>query len=399
MKVINRKSTTVWSVSIALAFLFGAFIWMLTTIAPANALEGEGRLITIFDRGQEQVLLSNGDTIADALNEAGVTLDERDAVEPALDEKMIATEYKVNIYRARPVTVIDGATRQKVMTAYQTPEQIVEDVGIDLHTEDDALMTRSDDLVSSGAGLEIEIDRATPFDLTLYGSQTDARTQGETVREMLDEKGIVLGANDKVSPLLDAPLTEGLAVKVWREGRQTVTVEEKIAFSTEQIRDGDRPIGYNAVQTPGKDGSRKVTYEVEIKDGKEIARKEIASLTILEPVKQVEVIGAKSSNPTGTANPTGNKALGQRLMLEAGFGMDQWGCLEALWTKESGWNEFADNPTSDAYGIPQALPGSKMGPGWESDPAVQINWGLGYIKGRYGTPCNAWNFQQSRGWY
>jgi hypothetical protein len=80
----------------------------------------------------------------------------------------------------------------------------------------------------------------------------------------------------------------------------------------------------------------------------------------------------------------------------------QYRCLVLLWTRESGWNHLADNPSSDAYGIPQSLPGSKMasaGADWRTNPATQIRWGLGYIRASYGTPCGAWAHSQTVGWY
>ena len=73
-----------------------------------------------------------------------------------------------------------------------------------------------------------------------------------------------------------------------------------------------------------------------------------------------------------------------------------------LWTRESNWNVYADNPSSSAYGIPQALPGSKMasaGPDWENNAVTQIKWGLGYIQDRYGSPCAAWGHSESHGFY
>jgi len=97
-----------------------------------------------------------------------------------------------------------------------------------------------------------------------------------------------------------------------------------------------------------------------------------------------------------------NRKIGCALMLEAGFEIDQFPCLDKLFAKESGWNHKARNPSSGAYGIPQALPGSKMGSvadDWETNPATQIRWGLGYIDGRYGTPCKAWAHSQDVGWY
>jgi hypothetical protein len=80
----------------------------------------------------------------------------------------------------------------------------------------------------------------------------------------------------------------------------------------------------------------------------------------------------------------------------------QFSCLVQLWEKESGWNHLARNRSSGAHGIPQALPGSKMssaGPNWATNPETQIKWGLGYVKGRYGSPCGAWNAFLSKGWY
>ena len=90
------------------------------------------------------------------------------------------------------------------------------------------------------------------------------------------------------------------------------------------------------------------------------------------------------------------------MAAQYGWGDDQFGCLVALWAKESGWNANAYNASSGAAGIPQALPGSKMasaGADWATNPATQITWGLGYISGRYGTPCGAWDTSQSQGWY
>jgi len=97
-------------------------------------------------------------------------------------------------------------------------------------------------------------------------------------------------------------------------------------------------------------------------------------------------------------SPGTAKDIAYQMLQARGWGDDQWGCLDQLWSRESGWRVNASNP-SGAYGIPQALPGSKMGPGWETDASVQINWGLGYIGGRYGTPCGAWAHSESSGWY
>ncbi|WP_235529930.1 MULTISPECIES: lytic transglycosylase domain-containing protein [unclassified Nocardioides] len=128
----------------------------------------------------------------------------------------------------------------------------------------------------------------------------------------------------------------------------------------------------------------------------------------LDRTKQAELTAA-ASTPTGNAvietedaTDDDPRGVARALLSEFGFGSDQFGCLDSLWTKESGWNPSADNPSSSAYGIPQALPGSKMssaGADWATNPATQIRWGLGYIQDRYGTPCSAWGHSQSHNWY
>jgi hypothetical protein len=112
--------------------------------------------------------------------------------------------------------------------------------------------------------------------------------------------------------------------------------------------------------------------------------------------------GSSGSGSPG-ASPSGSpQQIASAMLSSYGWGQDQFGCLVSLWNAESGWNVGASNPSSGAYGIPQALPGSKMasaGPDWQTNAATQIRWGLGYIQSLYGSPCGAWSHQQSTGWY
>lgn len=277
-----------------MALLLVASFLALTGIVNNSVHAQDGKkLITVYDRNTVSTFLTDKKTVGQALKENGIELDSRDTVEPSRTEELVAADYQINIYRARPVIVIDGTTRKKVMTPYQVSEHIAKDADISLYPEDDTSIKPSNDFVGDGAGLQMTIDRAVPLILDLYTKKTEIRTQGDTVADMLEEKGIVLGDNGRVSVAVSTPITAGMEVRVWREGKQTVSVDEPVAFETERIFDADRPIGYREVKTAGIEGARTLTYEIEIKDGVEISRIEIANIIVKLPVKQVEVMGIK----------------------------------------------------------------------------------------------------------
>lgn len=340
MRSIIRTSNTPMRAFI----IAGVFLAIMTAVIAiarvANAQETatpapNGRLITVHDRGTEKVFLSQANTVGGALKEAGIPFDATDSIEPAASEPLVATDYQVNIYRSRPVIVVDGTSSRVVMTPYQTPAQIAKHADITLYDEDTTSINPTDDIISEGAGLRMTIDRATQFAFTLYGKKIDARTQSATVGDMLKEKGITLAANDILSVAQSAPITAGMAIELWRNGVQTMTQDEEVKFETEQIKDADQPVGYKKVQTPGVLGKRTVTYEVEMKNGQELSRKEIQSVTTAQPQKQVEVVGVKN-NYSGSLN--------------------EW--LAALRSCEAGSQGYATNTGNGFYGAYQFMQGT-----------------------------------------
>jgi hypothetical protein len=113
------------------------------------------------------------------------------------------------------------------------------------------------------------------------------------------------------------------------------------------------------------------------------------------------IVSSAGAPSAAIPDPGSAQAIALAILTSEGMGNDQYSCLVSLWNRESHWRVNAENPDG-AYGIPQALPGSKMasaGPNWQTNATTQIKWGLGYIKGRYGTPCGAWAHSQSTGWY
>ncbi len=133
------------------------------------------------------------------------------------------------------------------------------------------------------------------------------------------------------------------------------------------------------------------------------AEAEAARLAQAAAEKEAARKAARSLNRRAASAPPSSVPVGEVKQYAAGLvGADQWGCLDALWQRESGWNPSAANRSSGAFGIPQALPGAKMasaGADWRTNPLTQVRWGVSYIDGRYGSACAAWQHSQSTGWY
>ena len=138
--------------------------------------------------------------------------------------------------------------------------------------------------------------------------------------------------------------------------------------------------------------------------GRPVVRQEftVTKPVVIPPPVVVAEKTPSAARAAGVPDPGTAKAIAYDMVIARGWGTGEYDCLVSLWNKESGWNVNAHNKSSGAHGIPQALPGSKMASvaaDWETNPATQITWGLGYITGRYSTPCGAWAKSQSSGWY
>jgi hypothetical protein len=151
-----------------------------------------------------------------------------------------------------------------------------------------------------------------------------------------------------------------------------------------------------------RDRQHLIRMEAATKTLSEVGAPKLATTPVDQGASPVDS-GSPSAPPVDVPvpSPGSAQAVAEELLPSFGFDHSQFGCLVELWNRESGWRVNAEN-ASGAYGIPQALPGSKMasaGADWATNPATQITWGLGYIKGRYGTPCGAWGFWEAHGWY
>ncbi len=277
-----------------------ASLFAIAVIPHAHAAPASGeRLITIHDRGNETGFITSATTLRNAFSEQHILLDKNDLVEPGLDDQLVGNNYEVNIYRARPVVIVDGATKQLVMTAYQTPKQIAAQAGIVLHDEDSAQLELTNNLLADGASERMVVDRATAVKLVLYGKDDTVYTQTTSVSDFLKEKSITLAKGDTLSVHSQAAITPNMRIEIWHNGKQTVTREESIEAPLREIRDADQPIGYQKVKAAGVAGKKLVTYEIVMKNGREISRKATHTVVVKKPTERVVVVGAKYAGSLG----------------------------------------------------------------------------------------------------
>lgn len=258
------------------------------------------------------------------------------------------------------------------------------------------------------------IDDATlrTIEVTVDGQVHELQTRAETLAAALAEADIDVGFLDEVSAPMGGEPVDATVVRV-SETIETVT--EEVPYKTVRTKTDSLYKGTEKVQTRGKAGERTTTKKITRKGEEVLAEEILAEAVSSESVDEVILVGTKDrpapvraapSSTSGSAPATlsggSPRAVAQGMLSSFGWGQDQWSCLDRLWQRESNWNPSAMNRSSGAYGIPQALPGSKMasaGADWRTNPATQIKWGMGYIKGRYGSPCGAWGHSQAKGWY
>ena len=271
------------------------------------------------------------------------------------------------------------------------------------------------------------------------GYEMTVLTSKKNVKEILEDNNIILEENEKVSPSLEEEISESKKIKISDKSEQEIeiakiseskiettlnellesydtiiekieVVEEVIPFETitKDISDGAAS-KKNRILQNGQEGLKKITYKVKYQNDTEIERNKISEEIIKEPVNKIVQVSSNvvTSRSESSARATsGSKAEYQAYAKERcaayGWSENDFNCLVKLWNRESGWNPYAHNSRSGAYGIPQALPGSKMascGSDYLTNYKTQINWGLNYIKSRYGNPSNAWSHSQTKGWY
>ena len=376
----KHYSKKITFVSGAILMLVGGLFFVNQALADATkpAAKAGEKLVTIYDRGAEKTIVTKARTIREALKLAKFSIDEhQDVVEPSLDSEMVAEKYNINIFRARPITIVDGNKRLKITTAEQTPALIAKAAGIEVFEEDKTTLSNSDNMAVDGANMVMKIDRASMVNFVLYGKESAIRTYAKTVGELLKEKNIDLKKDDTLSVDRSAKIIPGMKIELWRNGKQTVTTEEDVKFEVEKVQDANRDSGYREVKQAGENGKKNVTYEIEMKNGVEVSRKEIASVVTKELKKQIEIVGTKSST---SFSGSFSEALARLRSCEGNYtsntGNGYYGAYQfdkRTWGNYGGYELASDAPA--AVQDEKAWQTYKAR-GWQPWPTCKVKMGL-----------------------
>jgi len=348
-----------------------------------EARVGNGLVVIINHDDVEQTVPTTPTSVGELLKKLDISVGEGDVVEPSADTDIRQDDFRINVYRSKPVEVIDNGRRTLAFSAAATPRSVAKQAGAVLYAEDE-LVTEpvTEFLKDRTLGAKIIVNRATPITLNLYGKPVEIRTQSKTVGDLLKERDIKLSKEDSVQPLASTKLTAQTQVFLLRQGTKITSSTEEIAMPIETIQDPNLAMGTSAVRQQGSPGQKVVTYQLNLQNDKEVSRTVIQEVIAKTPVKQIVVQG------TSLSGIKGNMGL-------AGIAPGDYQYVDYIVEKESRWNPLAKNASSGAYGLCQALPGTKMasaGSDWATNPVTQLRWCNSYAVGRYGGWAAAYNY-------
>jgi uncharacterized protein YabE (DUF348 family) len=353
--------------------------------------------VSLVVDGRPQSVQTTAQTVGQVISAQGYRVTAHDLLAPAASSH-IDDGTRIVFRRGRLLHLdVDGA-RTDVWTTAPTVAEALAQLGYS--SSDFVSVSRARRLPLGATDIAIR----SPQVVTVVhdGKRDQVTTTEATVAGVLDDLGLQLGKYDRLSVAEDSTLRAGEVITIQRVEHKIVTRINLLPFKVTKRDDSSLRQGVTKIIRPGKKGRARNTYALVYIDGKIAGRTLLHTVVLSKPQNQIERVGTMLAPTAAAPSPGTAQAIARNLIGQYGWGDSQFDCLVVLWNSESSWNVHASNPSTGAYGIPQALPGDKMstaGPDWQNNATTQITWGLGYINERYGSPCNAWSYWQANGWY
>jgi uncharacterized protein YabE (DUF348 family) len=381
------------TVFVALLMAGGLTLFILTKTQTTTFNPDTSHIVIIKHDHQTETVPTREATVGALLKKLDLSISARDRVEPSADTAIVQDNFRINVYRAVPVTITDGVGVTTTFSAAATPRSVVTEAGIQVFPEDGITAAPAENLVAQqSVGERIVIDRSVPLTLNDYGTMLSIRTHAKTVAGLLESKGVGVEPQDTVIPGLDTPITAGMQIFVTRKGTRIVSETQAVAAPVQTVIDDSLSFGSTAVRQQGSDGSQVLTYQINTENGVEVGRTLLQTVVTVPPVPKIIARGQAVSIPADK----------QAVMRQAGIAPDDYKYVDYIASHEGGWcptkiqgthtcPEYMDPsgvPAHGGYGIFQATPGSKMasaGSDWATNAVTQIRWATGYAVGRYGS--------------
>jgi uncharacterized protein YabE (DUF348 family) len=373
---------------------------MFITVGATTEGAKDKKIVDLYVDGEGQTVSTRAKTVEDLLARLNIALIDEDIVEPSRETLIIEDGTQINVYRARPVSVVDGSRTITLLSAQRAPRLLADEAGVELLQEDKAtLISSEEDLLENTAPEKVVIKRSLPIQINAFGILRQYRTTADTVAQVLEENNVNLREGETVDPAdIDTSVTPGMLISINLPGIKTVAISEIVPFSSETIVDSNLEVGKKELRITGQNGERAVIYQVIEENGIELSRNELQTIITKEPVTEVYARGSKPATLSSTINVSGDKVA---LMAAAGIAPSDYVYVDYIVSKESNWRPGALNSGSGAYGLCQSLPASKMasaGADYLTNPVTQLSWCNGYAS-RYGGWQGAYNAWLAQGWW
>ena len=262
----SKSAPKKYTIKRAAALIAFIFIFILTSISfshdqlssgNSTAIADGQNLVSVFYDGQNKTVATGANTVGEALKKMGITIQNGDVVEPAVNKVLDRGVTNVNIYRALTYTIVDGSKTTVTSSGYRSPRKVIEQQGVVLYPEDSVATERASNFVGDvSVGQKLIIDRATPVKVVLSGKTFEFRTHSKTVKDLLSEKGLEVKPKDIINASIDSPITDNQTIIISRLAQRISTEEIPILQTEIQNVDSTKPSDYTSVQDPGAPGKK-----------------------------------------------------------------------------------------------------------------------------------------------
>ena len=379
--------------------LFFLAIVIFINFSATTVTYNSSRVVELYNNGKVEIIPTTATTVGNLIKRLGIVINTGDIVDPSDNTPILTNGFRINIYRVHPVTINENGSSKVILTADVNPRVIAVQAGYTIYPQDYVNdVTSPAELNQNIIGQVISIIPSTPVNLTLYGTQVVIRTHAKTVADFLNQNKIKTTDGSNVIPTLSSPITSNMQILVVPLGQQLISVQQSIAYSTQNVNNPNLPYDTSTVSQQGVDGSELVVEQVSKVNGVSTSTP-IQTVVINQPTPEIVQVGTGISAVNGGDNIT--------WLRSSNINTSDYSSVNYIMNKESHWNPDDINSIG-CIGLGQSCPSARTGvpslalncPDWQTDAVCQLNFFNSYVVSHgYGDWANAAAHEQNYGWW